>query len=328
MWYARPVLLGAYMGRLVDLCARFGVESDELLEPLGLTRDALDNDARLEVRDITALVERALTLTGEPGLGVYLGLATRASWHGHLGFAVLTAGNVGDAMQLAERFIGTRTSFFGFRHVIEAGRVAFTIDEHVDFGPAREAIVLALVVGLSTICEAMTGQQLDGRVDLALPRPAWLDRLDVPRLARFSWNAPEHCMRFNASLLSLPFQLADASAQKLAEEQCERELAALGFSGRLTAKVRELVLQVEGVDQAARQLSMSSRTLKRRLAAEGTSFSDVLDQERRTRALALLEDPNRSVKEIAAALGFADTAAFSHAFTRWTGQSPTEWRKR
>lgn len=323
------MLLGAYMGHLVDLCARFGVEADELLEPLGLTRQALaEAGTRLEVPQIVALVERARALTGEPGLGVYLGLATRASWHGYLGFAVLTARNIGEAMQLAERFIGTRTSAFGFRHVIENGLVALTIDEHADLGPARDAVLPALTMGLSTIAESLTGRELDGRVEFAFPRPAWADHLDLPRLSRCTFGAAETRLLFDAGLLALPFQLADASAQKLAEAQCERELAALGFSGRITARVRELVLSLDGLDAAAKALSMSSRTLKRRLAAEGTTFTEVLDQERRARALVLLEDASKSIKEIGASLGFADTAAFSHAFTRWTGKSPTEWRKK
>lgn len=79
------------------------------------------------------------------------------------------------------------------------------------------------------------------------------------------------------------------------------------------------------VDVVAQRLSMSARTLKRRLSAEGTSYSELLDHERRARAEAMLTG-GRAIKEIAVRLGFADAAAFSHAFTRWTGKSPSQWR--
>ncbi|MFZ5443411.1 MAG: AraC family transcriptional regulator ligand-binding domain-containing protein [Myxococcota bacterium] len=321
-----------YAGHLVDVAARFGVEADELLEPFDFTLDELrDGTTRLEVKQVVELVERARALTGEPALGVYLGLAMRASWHGYLGFAVLTARDLGDALKLGERFFPTRTDALSYRVSLTgcANETAVvTVLEHVDFGPARDVIVLALLIGLSTLGHALTGRELDGRIEVALPRPDWLDRLAHPRLARLGFDRAAHRLVFDAELLRTPFQLADAAAKRLAAEQCEKELAALSVSSRVSSRVRALVLGDGGVldvEAVAKALAMSVRTLKRRLASEGTSYSDLLDQERRARAEQLLAT-ERSVKEIAAALGFADTAAFSHAFTRWTGRSPSQWR--
>lgn len=323
------MLLGAYAAHLVDISARFGVEAEELLAPLGLTRDQLmDASSQLELPQLIALVDRARTLTGEPGLGVYLGLAMRASWHGYLGFALLTAGNIEEAISLGERFVSLRTSAFALSHVVEGNVAAVIVDERVDFGSARDVLVPALIIGLSTLGQALTGQELDGRIELALPRPEWFSKMELPRAERFSFHQPTNRLVFDAKLLRVPFQLADPAAQKLAEEQCERELAALGASGRFSARVRELLFVHEGIEAVAKALSMSSRTVKRRLSGEGTSYSELLDDERRARAMVLLEDASKSVKEVSAALGFADTAAFSHAFTRWTGHSPSEWRKR
>lgn len=325
-------LPSTYLVHLVELTRRFGVEDDELLEDLDLQVDELaEGSRRLEVSEVTALIERARALTGEPGLGVYLGLAMRASWHGYLGFAVLTAKDIGDALRLGERFIGTRTTALGFRLTVEGGVASFVLEEKADFGPARDVVVLALMIGLSTIGHALSGRELDGRIEVALPRPPWLERFaEHARLERLSFDRPAHRVVFDAGLLATPFQLADATARKLAAAQCEKELAALGFSGRLSARVRELVLSqgaVVDVEAVARVLSMSSRTLKRRLAVEGTSYSELLEAERRARADHLLSHTALSVKEVAAALGYADTAAFSHAFQRWTGKSPSDLRQ-
>jgi AraC-like DNA-binding protein len=316
---------------LVELARRFGVGDDELLEPLGLeAEDLSDATRRIEVGQVITLIERARTLTGEPGLGIYLGLAMRASWHGYLGFAVLTAKDIGDALRLGERFLPTRTTSFGFKLTVEGGVASFVIDERDDFGPARDVVMLALLIGLSTIGQALSGKELDGRIEVALPRPPWLERFaGNARLDRLSFDRPAHRIVFDATQLSTPFHQADATAKKLAAEQCERELATLGFSGRLSARVRELSLKdgvVVDVDGVARQLSMSARTLKRRLSAEGTSYSELLEAERKTRAEHLLSHTSLSVKEVSAALGYADTAAFSHAFLRWTGKSPSDAR--
>ncbi len=320
-------LPSSYLAHVLELTRRFGVDDEDVLEGVELT-----DGVRLEMPHIIALIERARALTGEPGLGVYMGLAMRASWHGYLGFAVLVARDVGDALRLGERFIATRTTALGLKLEVDGAKATITLEEREDFGSARDFFIPALAIGLSTIGQALSGLELEGRLELALPQPAWFSRLAAanPRLARVSFGASAHRLVFDEALLHTPFQLADPAAQKLAAEQCERELKALEAAGGLAARVVELLFVASGVrdvDAVAKALAMSARTLKRRLAAEETSYSELLERERRARAEALLLQGALSVKEIAAQLGYADTAAFSHAFTRWAGRSPSDFQR-
>jgi len=78
--------------------------------------------------------------------------------------------------------------------------------------------------------------------------------------------------------------------------------------------------------QVAPALGISERTLARRLAAEDTSFGQILDDIRRDMALGYLEDPAISLAQIAFLLGYADQSAFSNAFRRWVGRSPSRFR--
>jgi AraC-like DNA-binding protein len=80
------------------------------------------------------------------------------------------------------------------------------------------------------------------------------------------------------------------------------------------------------MEALAHALGCSRQTLYRRLRAEGTTFEALLDGVRRRLASSLLRDERISVKEVAYRLGFADPAAFSRAFKRWTGRSPRAWR--
>jgi AraC-like DNA-binding protein len=90
------------------------------------------------------------------------------------------------------------------------------------------------------------------------------------------------------------------------------------------------VPRVKGKDLSleyfANALGVSTRTLKRQLAAEGASFSTLVDEERRARATYLLGSPEISLKDIADRLGYANLANFTRAFARWTGQTPTAYR--
>jgi AraC-like DNA-binding protein len=80
------------------------------------------------------------------------------------------------------------------------------------------------------------------------------------------------------------------------------------------------------VAEVARVFHMSARTLQRRLEEEQTRFTEVLDRARLDLARRLLADPALPLADVAFRLGFADLAAFSRAFKRWTGKPPGQWR--
>lgn len=84
-----------------------------------------------------------------------------------------------------------------------------------------------------------------------------------------------------------------------------------------------LPLGEAGIDRVARDLGISRQTLYRHLKAEGTTFESVLDARRRALAVRYLKRDKSSVKATAYRLGFSDPAAFSRAFKRWTGTSPS-----
>jgi AraC-like DNA-binding protein len=78
----------------------------------------------------------------------------------------------------------------------------------------------------------------------------------------------------------------------------------------------------------AKALALSVRTLSRRLADEGTTFGEIVDQLRRSLALQYLKEPGMSLAQIAWLLGYEGSTSFNHAFKRWTGRSPFVARKR
>lgn len=80
------------------------------------------------------------------------------------------------------------------------------------------------------------------------------------------------------------------------------------------------------IDRVARELAMSRQTLYRRLKAEGVTFEEIVDAKRRSLAIRFLGIHRISVKAAAYKLGFSDPAAFSRAFKRWTGVSPSRYR--
>jgi AraC-like DNA-binding protein len=100
------------------------------------------------------------------------------------------------------------------------------------------------------------------------------------------------------------------------------------FKQQVEDAIEQLIGKGEvSVDRVADALSLSRQTLYRRLKADGTSFQDVLEAKRRQLALRYLGVDRQSVKATAYRLGFSDPAAFSRAFKRWTGLSPSSVRE-
>jgi AraC-like DNA-binding protein len=315
---------------LLELVKRWDVTPEQLLAGTGVELSALTAPAaRVSIPTIVSVIERARALTAEPALGVYFGMQMRISTHGYLGFAAMTAPTMREALELAVRFAPTRTTAVSLRLVIDDDTASLVIDEHADFGSARDVIVLALVVGIWQIGNALTGRELTGEAELAFPAPAWIGRFSGAIKARF--DQPSNRLIFDAALLDLPLTMADREALQLAREQCERALEALGFDGRVAPRVRTMLakdtLHPRSLEDVAAELHLSPRTLKRRLAAEGAAYSALLEEHRREKALLLLRSRDLSVDAVAERLGYADVTSFTRAFRRWTGTTPAAYRR-
>jgi AraC-like DNA-binding protein len=101
---------------------------------------------------------------------------------------------------------------------------------------------------------------------------------------------------------------------------------ASAFRRSVEVHIEALLPRGARMEAVARALGCGRQTLYRRLREEGTSFEALVEAVRRRVAKRLLRDPKVSVKEVGYRLGFAEPAAFSRAFKRWTGKSPAAWR--
>jgi AraC-like DNA-binding protein len=322
---------GTYVLYSIELVKRWGITADELLAGLEIDVASLgDVRTRLPLLTILTILGRARTMTREPAFGYYLGLQMRVSAHGLLGMVILNAATLREAIDLATRFLApVITTAFGLRLEIEGSQASLILVENADFGEERECIVLATLIAIWQVGLAITGREMNGCADLALPEP-----LNRPQLlvgaGRLRFNQPVHRLTFEANVLDARPTMADPVALRLALEQCERVLASRGPNARLTERVRSLVILGRGrpapLERIAQALRSSPRTLKRQLAAEGTTFSAIVEEERREQAFLRLPSAGTSVKDVAVQLGYANAENFARAFHRWTGSTPSEYQ--
>ncbi|WP_281197655.1 helix-turn-helix transcriptional regulator [Nocardia pseudovaccinii] len=170
------------------------------------------------------------------------------------------------------------------------------------------------------------------RIEFAFPVPVAAVRADYDAVfgQPVHFEAEENAMVLDLALLDLPLPQADTHTAALTRAQCRdlltRRRARTGLAGQVrNALLAELPQQPTAAGVAAK-LHMSDRTLRHRLAAEGTSFRTLLDEVREHLAVELLITGGLPAEQIARRLGYSEVSSFSHAFRRWKGMGPRAFR--
>jgi AraC-like DNA-binding protein len=335
----QPAIPINYARQLVEMCMRWHVAPQELMEGTALARlDPNSTDARLTPLEFNILVDRALRLTGEPALGYHFGLQTKLSAHGFLGYAVMTSATLGDAIALTEKFFSIRSGALYLKFFVEkdglaeGGDVAVVqIDSTVDIKLPFAFPFESLLVGLCHAGAYITGESsMEAEIWLDFPEPAYYAACAHLLPCPIRYGKSVNQLRFPAMRLQQPLLMADVTASQLAREQCERELAALS-SQPLVSRVRALLGEdlsaMPDLESVAARCCMSARSLKRKLAEHGVSFSELAADMRRDEAFVLLAEGRLSIEQIAGRLGYRDPANFTRAFKAWTGETPRQYRE-
>lgn len=136
------------------------------------------------------------------------------------------------------------------------------------------------------------------------------------------------CLIVDAALLSLPLHRRNGNATPDDYSVLVSNAPSLEFPGSIGQLARMFLGDEQGqINLVASAAGISVRTLQRRLANCGTDFSAIVDKARFDSAIDLMSDPKRDIAEIAFALGYNEASSFTRAFRRWTGSSPTEFRR-
>jgi AraC-like DNA-binding protein len=192
-------------------------------------------------------------------------------------------------------------------------------------------------MALVRIAAQLTGTRIRPvRVAFAHPRCASPDQAEEAEAilgCRVEYGAGHDEVAFTPAAAALPLTGADPYLNNLLVGYCEDALA---HRARPTEALRTRVENAitlrlphgkARVDDVARGLGTSQRSLSRRLASEGLTFAAILDELRLDLARHYLRDESLSVSEIAWLLGFQEVGAFTNAFKRWTGETPSAGRR-
>jgi AraC-like DNA-binding protein len=320
------------VGGLVEIPAllrELGADPSSVLSAAGLDPAFLNHiDNRIPADAVDRLFGAAADLTGCSPIGLLIGQRWKL-WHfGQLGELMECAPTVGDALRV----------FAVFQHLSTDTSAAFLL-ENGDTAALGYAIYETGLkhpehmydMAMASACNLMRHLcQLHWAArEVALARPTPTDVTSYRQCfrARVRFNYPHSAVSFSRRWLMQPTGLADPKRYRALLQPIERHNG-VDFLPRVHRALRVLLIQGRSSGDALAQiLSVHRRTLNRRLRAQGTTFRKVLDEQRLTVARQLLLHAETPINEIASALCYADVSAFMHAFRRWTGTTPANFRE-
>jgi AraC-like DNA-binding protein len=332
---ALPTATGGIARLAYARARRAGVELEPLLKKTGLTDQRIkDRGSRLPVQQQIQFLNLAANALHDEFLGFHLAQLCDLRELGLLFYVAASSETLGDALQRVARYSSISNEGLSLKCLEEDDiRMVFDyvgIARHSD----RHQIEFSMTV-LIRLYRQLTGLRLaPSRARLTHRR----SKHGGSELAEYfgghiAFGARADELTFVRSIKDIAITSADPYLNEILVANCEQALSHRPKNrGTLRSAVENAIVpllphgKVRASGIAAR-LGLSQRTLARRLALEGVTFSEVLESLRGDLARQYLSDPDLSISRIAWLLGYEEVSAFTHAFKRRTGKTPRETRQ-
>ena len=325
---------GVQVTKVIEAFGRMGVDVTPTLSGFGIPPD-LTLDTPIPFRQAASWMDHVLTTFPHRGLGLlYVDLLTQLDL-GIVGYTILSSETIGAAINERIRFSALLRPYFGMA-LRDAGDGMHELVVIERDPPLVSARARAFCIERDLATWAGTARRLLGPgahfevVHCAYPDPQLRDRYFEVFGCPTRFDQPTSMVRFRSSLLDTPMRHAHTEAHGLCEAQCDELLSRMRDSAATATALRRLMLRrpknLPTLEESAESLGRSSRTLRRQLLAEGTSFTDVLADVRMLLACDYMRATSLGIREVALLLGYADESAFSRAFKRSMGLTPRAWR--
>lgn len=308
-----------------------GVVPANVLRRAGLADDLLQQPSvRLAPKDYYRLWDSIEAEIGDSLLPLRLCQAVRSESFSPLLFAALCSPNL---LVAAQRIARYKMLIAPMRlDVTEANNLVAVELTWLD-GPLSPPVSLVVMELLFCVTLARMGTREWVRpvevMTTVLPTPmAPYESFLGTRIER----GAKHRVTFTAADATCPFLTSNESLWSAFEPSLRQRLADLDASATTARRVRAALLEalpsgLVGIDDIARKLALSKRTLQRRVEAEGTSFQNILAKTREDLARYYLEKTRLPVAEISFLLGFDEANSFYRAFKTWTDMTPDNIRR-
>ncbi|TMJ04550.1 MAG: AraC family transcriptional regulator [Alphaproteobacteria bacterium] len=330
---AIPTANGAISRKAYARLKEAGIDTRPLLEEAGLTARILQEpNVRFPVKSQITFLNAAARALNDEFLGIELARALELRDFGLLYYVQASSASLGDALTRVTRYSGLHNEGVVLRYTRhENAAISFRYVGVPRAGDYHQ--IEFFIAALLRACRHLTARNLvPSAVKFVHHRQHVTAEVRALFGCEISFGAAVDQIIFPAASASIPITQADPYLNAILVEYCEEAL------GERQVKAGPWRLRVENalvpllphgkahLAEVCAELGTSPRTVTRRLASEGQTFSGVLDNLRRALANRYLQERDLPISQIAWLLGYKDNSAFNHSFKRWTQSSPSQVR--
>ena len=319
------------------------VSLEQLLQNTDFDHEALSQGDSLKVSDAIKLLKNLNTYSHTPNwaaiFGAHLGVAT----HGPVGYATTAAPTLGTALNTFVEWFRIRCETYRSEVRQEGGEMLIEIHDTTQ-DPAFEAFFFeAFMRAFEVLITLIMGAQHKGQTTLELKTHAE-NRQALMRESydsTLAFGAKRNALRVPLTLWRQASPLSDPQAHHLNLRACEQIKEELEARGQLHLMVKQILnhhfdnvisantLETEApsLQDICSRLHITERTLIRKLKAQNTAYKLLLEEQRYRFARQMLNEARYTVADVADRLGYRESANFCRAFKKWSGQSPTTYRR-
>lgn len=333
--FGERVYSAAKMAAVVDALLECGVPADEALDGCDVSFDQLHSPrTKISRNQLIRCYRNAIALSRDPHLPFTIGSSVHLSAYGMYGYAMLCSTDFRRTMDFATRYhqLATPLASISFEERDRLGiwTIEPVLHPKIDSQLYRFVTEVQIATHISLQRDIM-GQSFRPR-EIGLTYPPSTDFGITEALAgcpvRFEQAMNE--IAFDSIFLDEAPRLGNRTTYPAIVALCDDLLQELALRTGAAGKVRKVLLRDVAnrptFEDIAKLLKTPPRTLRRQLRKQGASFRQLSDELRLYVALRYLRDTRMTNEDIAFALGFSDAANFRHAFRRWTGKAPNDFR--
>ena len=327
-----------YIKHTLEVLRANHIDVEPLLERCNICESELsDEEDRISQEQYSQLLDEVLRKHPVPGLGLLDGQGVNILDHGLLGYAMFASANLGKAIERHTKY----------QDIIGAVvRTALCVEgdtAHLRVVEIARPDMLNTEAKLHYEMERLFSQWAEIGVAIGSDRH-WYDSLDLSYPApdyrsmyhqvlgkRIRFKREFSQINFPVNLLERPLNFANEKAAELCERQCAALLDELQATDGLVGEIRRLLGNTPGkyppIEVTASHLALGERTLRRRLADEGTNYKQVLLDFRMELAASYLRNDAMTVQEAAFVTGYSDPSNFHRTFSQYHGTTPKQYRE-
>lgn len=263
-----------------------------------------------------------------------MGLRRSMATLDQLAYLMMSSATLREATESGLRYQNYSGRFSGNQLITSfsesGGEGYYQIHAKATLGPLRLLAIEDVLTNILATSRWVLDKNLPlTRLRCDYPPPPHAQRYSEIFQCPVQFNAPATQLCFDAAILDQPLPNASPQSAALYAKLCE-EKSIERNRGDVAWQVWQLIVRdpadPPGMEAAALELHCSTRTLGRKLQAQGWQYQTLVDQVREIHARRMLGDPTLSLTEIAQRVGYADSSGFNRAFKKWTGHTPKGYR--